>query len=342
MRYKIVCVILAAAIAINIIGIFHSMTAADEPSVLPAVSDGDYIKWVEYQVPLAAMEKALELDIAAHTADRELPFARQLAYLAAKYGGNWKNYKAKHLDELSKEVENGKTIEELVTNKKGFAYYKEAYSAAVGGLVGEYKIAAPENLSEATEVKYGLRAYSPIAHGYSYSHTNDFGVSRSFGFSRRHLGNDLFGSVGTPIIAVESGTIANIGWNRYGGWRIGIRSHDGKRYYYYAHLRRKHPFAKDFKVGDSVFGGDVIGYLGMTGYSDKEDVNGMQIPHLHFGLELVFDESQLESDNEIWIDVYNIVNLLKHHTSPVVKSADDNNYVRKYAYGEELAVRSEE
>ena len=329
MRYKIVCIILAILIVINVVGIARS-TAARE--VLPTVSDGDYIKWVEYKVPLAAMEKALALDIAAYEVGASLPFAEQLAFLAAKYGGNWKNYKAKHLDELSEKVLAGQTIEELVTNKKGFAYYSESYQAAVGGLVGEYKIASPDNLGEATETKYGLKAYSPIAHGYSYSHTSDFGVSRSFGFNRRHLGNDLFGSVGTPIIAVESGTIVNVGWNRYGGWRLGILSNDGKRYYYYAHLRKGHPFAQDFQEGDSVLGGDVIGYLGMTGYSDKEDVNGMKVPHLHFGLELVFDESQLESDNEIWIDVYNIVNLLKHHTSPVVKSEDGTNYVRKYAY----------
>ena len=43
------------------------------------------------------------------------------------------------------------------------------------------------------------------------------------------------GSIGTPIIAVESGTIEHLGWNQYGGWRIGIRSNDKKRYYYYAH-----------------------------------------------------------------------------------------------------------
>ncbi len=47
------------------------------------------------------------------------------------------------------------------------------------------------------------------------------------------------GSIGTPIIAVESGTIEALGWNQYGGWRIGIRSFDKKRYYYYAHLRKR-------------------------------------------------------------------------------------------------------
>ena len=38
--------------------------------------------------------------------------------------------------------------------------------------------------------------------------------------------------------------------------------------------------------------GDVIGYLGRTGYSRKENANNIRTPHLHFGLQLIFDESQ--------------------------------------------------
>ena len=33
-----------------------------------------------------------------------------------------------------------------------------------------------------------------------------------------------YGSIGTPIVAVESGYIEALGWNQYGGWRVGIRS----------------------------------------------------------------------------------------------------------------------
>lgn len=51
----------------------------------------------------------------------------------------------------------------------------------------------------------------------------------------------MMGQVGTPIISVESGYVEAIGWNPYGGWRIGIRSLDQKRYYYYAHLRKTTP-----------------------------------------------------------------------------------------------------
>jgi len=53
--------------------------------------------------------------------------------------------------------------------------------------------------------------------------------------------------VGTPVIAVESGYVEAMGWNQYGGWRIGIRSFDKKRYYYYAHLRQNYPYQSDLK-----------------------------------------------------------------------------------------------
>ena len=62
------------------------------------------------------------------------------------------------------------------------------------------------------------------------------------------------GSTGTPVIAVESGVVESLGWNQYGGWRIGIRSFDKKRYYYYAHLMEDTPYAAGLKEGDSVTG----------------------------------------------------------------------------------------
>ena len=102
------------------------------------------------------------------------------------------------------------------------------------------------------------------------------------------------GQVGTPIIAVESGYVEALGWNQYGGWRIGIRSLDGKRYYYYAHLRKNFPYVKALKEGSIVQAGDVIGYLGRTGYSRTENTNNIEQPHLHFGIQIIFDESQKE------------------------------------------------
>ena len=175
----------------------------------------------------------------------------------------------------------------------------------------------------------------PIAKNYSFSHYDDFGASRSYGFKRTHLGNDLMGSIGTPIIAVESGTVEHLGWNQYGGWRVGIRSLDGKKYYYYAHLRKNHPYAAGLTEGAKVTAGDVIGYLGMTGYSTKENVNNINVPHLHFGLQLIFDESQVDGNNEIWIDVYNIIEFLMQNRSTVfMNNSDTKDFVRKFNFKE--------
>lgn len=170
---------------------------------------------------------------------------------------------------------------------------------------------------------YGVCAYSPIAKGYYYNHYDDFGASRSYGYKRNHLGHDLMGSVGTPIIAVESGYVEACGWNQYGGWRIGIRSFDGKRYYYYAHLRKDHPYC-DIYEGKTVSAGEVIGYLGMTGYSATENVNNINIPHLHYGLEIIFDKSQKEGWNQIWIDMYELTKFLSDYGADV--TADGKEY----------------
>ncbi len=80
----------------------------------------------------------------------------------------------------------------------------------------------------------------------------------------------LYIPIGTPIIAVESGYVEAIGWNQYGGWRIGIRSFDGKRYYYYAHLRQNYPYREQLKEGDVVTAGDVIGYWGIPGTARRK------------------------------------------------------------------------
>ena len=74
-------------------------------------------------------------------------------------------------------------------------------------------------------------------------------------------------------------------------------------------------FSCRLEVGDQVEAGDLIGYLGMTGYSVKENVNGMTKPHLHFGLQIIFDESQKDGTNQIWVDVYHLVELLEGHRS---------------------------
>ena len=120
-----------------------------------------------------------------------------------------------------------------------------------------------------------------------------------------------------------------MGWNQYGGWRIGIRSGYEKRYYYYAHLQKDTPFASGLEEGDVVQAGDVIGFMGRTGYSTTENVNNIETVHLHVGLQLIFDESQKECDNEIWVDLYDIALLLEQHKSTLYRN-EQGQWERRY------------
>ena len=300
-------------------------------------AQNDYIKWVDFNVPYEALNDAMNADIKSYETDHHNNWIELLAYLASKYGANWQKYKKSDLTTLTDALKE-KSIDELTKDLKNYNYFFEAYSAVLDGFIGEYEIEEPDknNPEKILMVKkYGLKAFSPIASGYSFSHYDDFGSSRTYGFKRKHLGHDLMGSVGTPVIAIESGIVECVGWNQYGGWRIGIRSFDSKRYYYYAHLRKDHPY-NDIYQGKVVKAGDVIGYLGMTGYSSKENVNNINTPHLHFGIQLIFDERQTENGNEVWIDMYALTNLLQKNKSKVYKDAEQNEYYRKYKFNEPI------
>ncbi|MBQ9757228.1 MAG: M23 family metallopeptidase [Clostridia bacterium] len=321
--------------------IFHSISRDAATKTTPQTNVNldakkDFIKWVDFGITEAAMNAAMKADIESHDSKTPIDWIDLLAYLGAKYGGNFTSFKTADLSSLVDRLKRGEKIEDITKDMKYYSYYHQAYTAVLGGFLGEYEI---QEKSETDELvwtkKYGLKGFSPIAKNYGYSHYDDFGASRSYGYQRKHLGHDMMGGVGTPIIATESGTVEAIGWNQYGGWRIGIRSFDKKRYYYYAHLRKNHPYPKDLSIGHTVKAGDVIGYLGMTGYSAKENTNNIDTPHLHFGIQLIFDESQKDGNGEIWIDCFEIIKFLSKNRSEVVKDELMGEYRRKYDFFEE-------
>jgi len=282
------------------------------------------IHWVDFNIPYESLRYAMERDIRTNDTEKHISWIEILALSACRTGGKCPLESVK---KASEDLCTDTSAEELAAEAvKYYRYYHEAYTAVLGGMLGNYQI-EKDGVFHST---YGLKAFSPIAAGYSYSHCADFGNSRSFGFQRKHLGNDLMGKLGTPITAVEGGVVEALGWNRYGGWRIGIRSFDSKRYYYYAHLQKDRPFAPGLQVGDIVQAGDVIGFMGRTGYSDRENVNNIETVHLHFGMQLIFDESQKECNSEIWINVYELVRLLKEHRSSIVQK--DGVWKRQYPY----------
>ena len=292
--------------------------------VFPVSAEGP-IRWVDFRVPYESLKYAMSVDIETFEQEKHLDWVDILALAGCRTGGKCDLTSAK---KAVQDLKGDKSPEELLGELyRYYGYYHEAYDAVLGGLLGSFAI-EKDGVWYPT---YGLKAFSPIAAGYGYTHSDDFGNKRSFGFDRKHLGHDMMGSLGTPIVAVEGGVVEAMGWNRYGGWRIGIRSFDSKRYYYYAHLQKDCPFADGLEVGDQVNAGDLIGFMGRTGYSDTENINNIETVHLHFGMQLIFDESQKECLSEIWIDTYDIVRLLDSHRSSIRKTADGWERVYPFA-----------
>jgi len=119
----------------------------------------------------------------------------------------------------------------------------------------------------------------PLPLGNNYSYRDTWGTGRSWGGRRIHEGTDIFASHGTPVRSTCYGVVEIKGWNSFGGWRIGIRDLNNF-YHYYAHLSG---YDKSIKIGDIVSPGQVIGWVGSSGYG-KPGTQGKFPPHLHYGV----------------------------------------------------------
>ena len=150
----------------------------------------------------------------------------------------------------------------------------------------------------------------PISLDYSnnYIYGDSYGAERTYGGKRIHMGTDIMDkeniSGRIPIISMTNGVVENIGWNEKGGYRVGIKSKSGN-YYYYAHLDR---FEEGMKKGKEILAGDIIGYMGNTGYSKIEGTKGNFEVHLHLGIEV---ETTLTKD-ELWINPYPFLSLIEN------------------------------
>ncbi|MCM1387848.1 MAG: hypothetical protein NC231_11000 [Bacillus sp. (in: Bacteria)] len=176
---------------------------ADENGEAIEVSaDGNYIKWVDFNITSEALGKAYELDVESYQDEVHVNWIELLAYVGAKGGGKFGKGSIAQIQEAADKLRSGETtIEKLTKGMEYYDYYYEAYSAVLGGMVGEFSIeAGKDGAGEAQwRDEYGLKAFSPIAKGFEYSHYDDFGSSRSYGYARPHLGHDMMGQIGTPI-----------------------------------------------------------------------------------------------------------------------------------------------
>jgi len=95
------------------------------------------------------------------------------------------------------------------------------------------------------------------------------------GGTRLHEATDILAPRGTPVLAVDAGTIKKLFTSKPGGLTVYQFDPSGVYCYYYAHLDR---YGKNLKEGMAVNRGDVIGYVGTTGNADPHT------PHLHFAI----------------------------------------------------------
>lgn len=150
-------------------------------------------------------------------------------------------------------------------------YYKR--DKAVKIIVGTAKIYKHFNRIDLDEYAF------PVPTNTNYSYRSTWGDRRGWGGRRIHEGTDIFANYGVPVRATSYGIVEIKGWNRYGGWRVGIRDIHNN-YHYFAHLGG---FAKDLKVGQIVEPGTLIGSVGSTGYGPP-GTSGKFPPHLHYGI----------------------------------------------------------
>lgn len=133
---------------------------------------------------------------------------------------------------------------------------------------------------------------------------NGWQQKRTYGGERGHEGCDIMGAERErgfyPVVSMSSGTVEKVGWLEQGGWRIGIRSPSGA-YLYYAHL---YSYSRDWKAGDTVKAGELLGFMGDSGYGKKENTIGNFPVHLHLGIYIQTEHFEELSVNPYWILKY--------------------------------------
>ena len=137
----------------------------------------------------------------------------------------------------------------------------------------------------------------PVSCGAAYEDSWLF--ERSFGGERRHEGCDLMPPEDQrdfyPVRSMTDGVVEKTGWLTLGGWRIGIRSFHGG-YFYYAHLSS---YARDFQEGDPVSAGELLGYMGDSGYGPEGTTEKFDV-HLHVGIYIEGKDQEEISVNPYW------------------------------------------
>jgi len=139
----------------------------------------------------------------------------------------------------------------------------------------------PTAAREAPPEELRLRALQfPVA-GVPRAMPDSFDDPRSG--ARLHRAVDIMAPRGSPVRAVDGGTIVKLASSGAGGTTV-YQYDAAERYcYYYAHLQG---YAPGLREGQKVARGDVIGFVGTTGNAPAS------APHLHFAIFRLDDRKE--------------------------------------------------
>lgn len=162
-----------------------------------------------------------------------------------------------------------KEAEEAAERARQRAAQSAASSSEASGDEGSY------DASEGSESSSGSGGAS--ISGWTNPLPDYYGVTNEFAWAgawdgQYHNGIDLGASRGTPIYSCGSGTVSYVGDYGSGGQAVKV-SHGNGVVSIYMHMDR---FGTT--MGSEVQAGDLVGYVGMTGYTTG--------PHLHFQIEV--------------------------------------------------------
>ena len=109
--------------------------------------------------------------------------------------------------------------------------------------------------------------------GFSWPLPSSYSVGETYGYQegRFHNGIDIYGDYGAPILAADGGTVVEaVPYGYNGGWGLNVLIDHGNGYM----TRYAHCSSIAVTAGEKVSKGQLIGFVGSTGYSTCN--------HLHF------------------------------------------------------------
>ncbi len=185
-------------------------------------------------------------------------------------------------------------------NESKLQVYKDIYEELKAKKEAELSMLSESLRAIWKDIRYFPVPASLINDKATVSFDNSWMFERNYGGTRGHEGTDIMASINErgyyPVLSITDGEVENIGWLPKGGYRIGIRSPSGG-YFYYAHL---YDYAEDYQKGDQIQAGELIGFMGDSGYGEEGTVGQFAV-HLHLGIYIETQNNEELSVNPYWV-----------------------------------------